>query len=226
MPALPDQLMIPPGASTPQLRQVAKTWAKVHKDLSAPAFGRFITGLIHDPSPMKKTMGGILLGYMPAQRRRLKPAVYDDWLSHTEGWAAVDAICYNNCSAVEILDNFPAWKTLITRLAKSNNLNKCRGAIVLLTKPVKQSSDPRLRDLSFRVIDTLCGEKSILITKAVSWLLRQLAKHHASAVRQYLATHKDKLPAIAIRETFNKLEHGVKSRAPTPDKIIAGREKY
>jgi 3-methyladenine DNA glycosylase AlkD len=146
-----------------------------------------------------------------SQRRQLGPALYKDWLDHTNGWAAVDAICYNNFTASEMLDNFGPWKTLITRLAKSNNLNKCRGAIVLLTKPVKQSADPRLRDLSFRVIDTLSGEKSILITKAVSWLLRHLAKHHASAVRQYLATHKDKLPAIAIRETFNKLEHGIKT---------------
>jgi 3-methyladenine DNA glycosylase AlkD len=216
MPALPAQLMIPPGAATPQLRQIAKAWAKAHKDLPAAQFKQYINILIHDPSPIQKTMGGILLGYMPAQRCRLEPVVYDDWLSHTEGWAAVDAICYNNISAVEILDNFPAWKTLITRLAKSNNLNKCRGAIVLLTKPVKQSADPRLRDLSFRVIDTLRGEKSILITKAVSWLLRHLAKYHASAVRQYLATHKDKLPAIAIRETFNKLEHGIKSPKKRP----------
>jgi 3-methyladenine DNA glycosylase AlkD len=156
-------------------------------------------------------MGGILLGYMPAQRRRLDPAVYEDWLEHTEGWAAVDAICYNNFSATEILDNFAQWKTLISRLAKSDNLNKCRGAIVLLTKPVKQSADPRLRDLSFRVIDTLREEKSILITKAVSWLLRHLVRHHAPAVRQYLETHKDKLPSIALRETTNKLKHGLKS---------------
>jgi 3-methyladenine DNA glycosylase AlkD len=211
MPAQSLHLSLPHGATTPQLRQLANAWAKAHKDLPAPAFGQFITDLIHDPSPLRKTMGGILLGYMPAQRRQLGPARYKDWLDHTNGWAAVDAICYNNFTASEMLDNFGPWKTLITRLAKSNNLNKCRGAIVLLTKPVKQSADPRLRDLSFRVIDTLSGEKSILITKAVSWLLRHLAKHHASAVRQYLATHKDKLPAIAIRETFNKLEHGIKT---------------
>jgi 3-methyladenine DNA glycosylase AlkD len=202
---------LPSGATTPQLRQLAKAWAKAHKDLSAPQFGQFITSLIHDPSLIQKTMGGILLGYMSAQRRQLSPKLYDDWLEHTEGWAAIDAICYNNFTAAEILDNFSAWKTLITRLAKSNNLNKCRGAIVLLTKPVKQSSDPQLRDLSFLVIDTLRAEKSILITKAISWLLRHLTKHHNPAVRQYLDIHKDKLPAIAIRETTAKLKYGVKS---------------
>jgi 3-methyladenine DNA glycosylase AlkD len=202
---------LPAGATTPQLRQLAKAWAKAHKDLPAPQFGGYITALIHDPSPAQKTMAGILLGYMPAQRRQFDPALYDDWLEHTEGWAAVDAICYNNFTAADILDNFAQWKRLIIRLAKSDNLNKCRGAIVLLTKPVKQSADLHLRDLSFRIIDTLRAEKSILITKAVSWLLRHLTKHHAPAVRQYLASHKDKLPAIAIRETTHKLKHGIKS---------------
>jgi 3-methyladenine DNA glycosylase AlkD len=207
----PEEIILPPGATTPQLRQLAKVWAKTHKDLPAPHFGQYITTLIHDPSPIQKTMGGILLGYMPAQRRKLRPTLYNDWLEHTEGWAAVDAICYNNFTAAEMLDNFALWKTLITRLAKSDNLNKCRGAIVLLTKPVKQSADPRLRDLSFHVIDTLSTKKSILISKAVSWLLRHLTKHHGPAVRQYLDTHKDKLPAIAIRETTAKLKFGVKS---------------
>jgi 3-methyladenine DNA glycosylase AlkD len=211
MPTQPLHVSIPSGANTPQLRLIAKTWVKTHKDLTASQFQVLITDLIRSASSLKKSMAGILLGYMPAQRRQLDPALYDDWLDHTQGWAAVDAICYNNFTATEILDNFAQWKTLIIRLAKSDNLNKCRGAIVLLTKPVKQSSDPRLKDLSFQVIDTLRAEKSILITKAISWLLRHLTKHHVPAVRQYLDLHKNKLPSIAIRETTHKLNYGIKS---------------
>lgn len=212
----PLDLSLPPGATTPQLRQLAKAWAKTHNDLPAAAFAQLITNLIHDPSPIRKTMSGILLGYMPVQRRQLNPALYNDWLDHTEGWAAIDAICYNNFTAAEIIDNFATWKTLITRLAKSDNPNKRRAAIVLLTKPVKQSADPRLSGMAFDLIDILREEKDILITKAVSWLLRHLAQHHAPAVRQYLHTHKEKLPAIAIRETTNKLRHGTKSPPRRP----------
>jgi 3-methyladenine DNA glycosylase AlkD len=211
MPARPAPPPIPSSANTPELRAIAKAWAKAHRDLPAADFATFITELIQSPSAVNKTMGGILLGYMPAQRRELSPSLYEDWLEHTEGWAAVDAVCYNNFSAAEILGKFSQWKTVITRLSKSDNLNKCRGAIVLLTKPVKQSADPRLKDLSFQVIDRLCAEKSILITKAVSWLLRHLIKHHAAAVRQYLDLHKEKLPAIAVRETAHKLKYGIKN---------------
>ncbi len=204
--------LLPSGApTTPQLRASAKAWAARNRTLPAKDLKSVITSLVRDRSALKKTMAGILLGYMPVQRRQLNPGLYDDWLDYTEGWAAVDAICYNNFTAAEMLENFEAWKTLITRLAKSDNSNKRRGAIVLLTKPVKQSPDPRLRQLAFDLIGSTHGEKDILITKAVSWLLRNLIRHHSTAVRRYLGLHKDHLPAIAIRETANKLKHGTKS---------------
>ena len=146
-------ITIPAGANTPALRKIAKAWAKTHKDLPASDFEKLTTTLIRNPDALQKTMAGILLGYMTEQRSELSPVLYDDWLAHTKGWAAVDAICYNNFTAAEMLDNFTAWKTLIVRLSKSDNINKRRGAIVLLTKPVKQSADPRLCALAFRIIE-------------------------------------------------------------------------
>jgi hypothetical protein len=52
VPAQPAHTSLPPGTTTPQLRQIGKTWAKAHKDLSAPAFETFVTSLIHDPFPI------------------------------------------------------------------------------------------------------------------------------------------------------------------------------
>jgi len=211
----PDNIF-PPGATTvPQLRRAALTWAKDNKDIPARQLQQIITGLIHDPNALKKCMGGILLGYMPAQRSGLSPFLYEEWLDHTVGWGAVDAICYGNFMAKEILDNFQVWKTLIKRLAKSPNANKRRAALVLLTKPLKESVDKRLSKLAFYVIDKLKDDKIILITKAISWLLRNLTKHHDKEVRVYLDSKKETLPKIAVREVLNKLKHGKKSPTKT-----------
>jgi 3-methyladenine DNA glycosylase AlkD len=206
-----DDLFPSGAATTPQLRAAAKAWATRNRTLPAKDLGSLIGSLVRSQSALKKAMAGILLGYMPVQRRQLQPTAFDRWLDHTEGWAAVDALCYGNISADELIDNLAQWKTLIIRLARSVNPNKRRAAIVLLTKPVKQSADPRLCELAFELIDITRGEKDILITKAVSWLLRNLTRHHAPAVRRYLDLHKDHLPAIALRETTNKLKHGTKS---------------
>jgi len=86
---------------------------------------------------------------------------------------------------------------------------------VLLTRPTRTSSDPRYRELAFEVIERLKSERPILITKAVSWLLRSMAGHHGAAVAAYLDANAASLPAIAVRETRVKLRTGTKSGRST-----------
>ena len=83
--------------------------------------------------------------------------------------------------------------------------------MVLLTGPVRNSEDKRLSELAFGNIDELKHEKNILITKAISWLLRDLIKHHREEVERYIEQNRATLPRIAVRETVNKLKSGRKS---------------
>jgi len=53
-----------------------------------------------------------------------------------------------------------------------------------------------------------------MVAKAMSWALRELAKRDPRAVRDYLASCKDVLPAIVLREVTNKLKTGVKNPKP------------
>ena len=205
--------IFPPRARTvPELRTAAKSWMAQNKDIPVKEFAALVTSFMQEPSTLQKCMGGILLGYWPtAQRSLLDPFLYEKWLDHTTGWAEVDAICYNNFTAEEMLDDFPVWRRLIKGLSVSENIHKRRGAIVLLTKPVRQSDDKRLRNLAFEVIRRLQQEKHILITKAVSWLLRSMIKWHRTEVEAYLHDNQNTLPKIAIRETASKLRSGTKS---------------
>jgi 3-methyladenine DNA glycosylase AlkD len=88
---------------------------------------------------------------------------------------------------------------------------KRRASLVLLTRPLRESDDPRLARLAFAIIGRLKHEKDILVTKAVSWLLRALIKYHRREVEAYLEDNMDTLPKIAVRETRNKLQSGRKS---------------
>jgi 3-methyladenine DNA glycosylase AlkD len=107
--------------------------------------------------------------------------------------------------------DWPGWRALIGRLAGDPNINRRRAALVLLTAPTRTSDDARFRDLSFEVIERLKPERPILITKAVSWLLRSMAGRHGPAVAAYLEANAASLPAIAVRETRTKLVTGTKS---------------
>ena len=54
-------------------------------------------------------------------------------------------------------------------------------------------------------------DRDPIVTKALSWALRELAKRDPSSVRRYVAKRKDVLPALVLREVRNKLRTGVKN---------------
>jgi 3-methyladenine DNA glycosylase AlkD len=80
---------------------------------------------------------------------------------------------------------------------------------------VRDSEDARLADFAFMNIDKLKKEREILVTKAISWLLRDLIKHNRPRVETYLKENEDTLPKIALRETRTKLLTGRKTPART-----------
>ena len=83
--------------------------------------------------------------------------------------------------------------------------------MVLLCSPLRQAKDERLLKMAFDNVSRLCGEKEILITKAISWVLRSAVKHHKAEVKKFVALNKDTLPKIAVRETTTVLKTGKKS---------------
>ena len=64
--------------------------------------------------------------------------------------------------------------------------------------------------MAIQNIENIKHEKDILITKAISWLLREMTKNHKRLTGNYLKQNKDSLPGIAVRETTRKLETGRK----------------
>ncbi|HEX4183577.1 MAG TPA: DNA alkylation repair protein [Caulobacteraceae bacterium] len=199
------------NVSVPARRAMVRRWLAAHKADPAEAGLALIDSLFGGESHEEKTLAALLLRESPRLRRAASPADVDRWLGQVRGWAEVDSICQNAFTPEEMMADWPAWKALIEALAASANINKRRAALVLLTGPVHYSDDPRFRDLALAVIDRLMAERDILITKAVSWLLRAMVTRHREAVERCLAEQAASLPKIAIRETRTKLTTGTKS---------------
>lgn len=197
--------------SVPQTRTIAKTFKKLHPDLSLDELLDISTLLFQNKTHEGKSIASYLLCAYPKLRKQFNPQQIDAWLDHLEGWCQVDCLCQSTFTAEELLGNWPTWKKLIEDLSQSNNINKRRASLVLLTKPVGQSSHTKLSTLAFAMIEQLKGEKSILITKAISWLLRSLVHHHKDTITEYITKQKDTLPAIAVRETIKKITTGKKN---------------
>lgn len=195
----------------PTLRKLTKAWALEHKDISAEALAGLIGSLVRGESSTEKIVGGLLLDYMPAQRKQLMPALYEDWLDHVEGWSEIDSLCQGHFTPSEMLEQWPAWKKTIVKLSKSKDIGKRRASMVLLITPALNSGDERFSELSLELIERTKHEKDILITKAISWLVRCMVKHQRNVLVEYLEANKDTLPKIAVREVMAKLETGKKT---------------
>ena len=195
----------------PERRRIAKAWLKAHAAWTVQQVLALVDELVAGETHDGKTLGLLLLEGLGRGRRPFGPAQVVAWLDHLVGWAEVDSLCQSMFAPEDLLGDWPAWSGFIRRLSKDANINKRRAALVLLCRSARSSPDARLRDLAFEMVEALKGEREIIITKAVSWLLRSLSEQHPSEVAAYLDATGHTLPAIAVRETRAKLATGRKS---------------
>lgn len=198
--------------SSPVLREIAKTWMRGHQELSAKDFSLLLSHLIMAESSTEKFMAGILLDYSSSSQRKFDPKLFDQWLDHLIGWAEVDTLCTGDYTKTEISSQWKKWRPLLVSFSKSKNINKRRASLVLLCSPLRNTQDDRLSEIAFKNIDRLKHEKEILITKAISWVLRSMVKNYRRVLEVYLKENASSLPKIAVRETTAKLKTGIKGK--------------
>ena len=198
--------------NAPTLRVIAKEWMTDHRDMECGEFQELITSLIHGVSSTEKMLAGILLDYTTKDQREFDPQIFDDWLEHLIGWAEVDSVCTGKYTIHAIPNNWNKWKRLLVRFSKSENIQKRRASLVLLCSPMRQTENEEIALAALSIIERLKSEKEILITKAISWLLRSMIKHHKKIVETYVNRNKETLPSIVVRETMTVLKTGKKTK--------------
>ncbi|MCL5746858.1 MAG: DNA alkylation repair protein [Patescibacteria group bacterium] len=193
------------GLSVPQQRKIAQTWTETNKNINLTNLLNLLDSLYKGQSLEERKIAGQILQYMPNLRKDINPILLESWLETLQGWEEIDSLCQSVFSYKDISAKKDEWHKLIRRLYKNQNMSHKRASLVLLTFPVLQSDNKELANLSFETIDKLKFEKNILITKALSWLLRHLIEHHKNEVKTYLNKNLLQISRIAVRETGNKL---------------------
>ena len=195
------------SVSAPDLRSILKKWLKNNSDLKTIDIFDTVSSLMLGKSHEEKMMGAYLLGYRKDVRKITKTHHLDKWLDGLVGWAEIDALCQNIFSAEEVLLNWKSWKPFLIELSKSNNINKRRASLVFLVGPTWKSDNIKFHNLAIKNIEKLQAEKDILITKAISWLLRCMIITRRKETEEYLESNSESLPKIAVRETRNKISN-------------------
>jgi len=196
--------------NAPSLRKIAKLWALDNKKLPQKEFIKVVDGLMKGKSSTEKMLAGMILDCATPDQKSFAPKLFDEWLEHLCGWAEVDCACTGDYT-VKALPNEPnAWLALLTKFSKSKNIHKRRASLVFLCSPMRHHDEKWMEELAIKNIERLKSEKEILITKAISWLLRSMIKNYRKTVEEYVDKNSDTLPAIAVRETRRKLDTGRK----------------
>ena len=198
--------------TNPALRVIAKHWIRAHRDLDADQFVGLTDSLIKGESYTEKLMAGILLGYSSKSQRKFDPAIFDDWLQHLEGWAEVDSVCTGDYINAQLPSDWSRWKKLINKFSKDKNINKQRASLVLFCSPLSHVKDDAIAAVALQTVTRLKHEKDVMITKAISWVLRSMIRHYREMVSVFLNENAETLPRIAVRETLVKLKTGKKTK--------------
>lgn len=196
------------NVSVPKRREIAKVWAKEHKNVRQDELIHLVDLLFCGISHEEKSLASLILGRFPKQLAALEARWLDAWMGRLSGWAEVDSFC----------DEIDVWLradvakrvSLLAKWNKDMQIEKRRASLVVLCSSVRNDDSKGLSDLSFSFIDALKSEKHVMITKAISWLLRALIRYHKADVARYLKENASSLPSIAIREVTRKMETGRK----------------
>lgn len=199
------------GLSAPQMRGFLKAHLQEHQP-DADAWLATLDALYAGESLEERAFAGMLLARFSRFRAGLSLERFNTWLETLEGWAEVDSTCQSTFTAKEFLAKWGEWEPFLRRLAADPNINKRRASLVLFIQPIRQTNDERLLSAALENIDRLKHEKDKLISKAISWLLREALKHHKAAVEAYIEANQAALPAFVQREVRTKLQTGKKQQ--------------
>jgi 3-methyladenine DNA glycosylase AlkD len=166
------------------------------------------------------TSEGRQVGYELIARRAdamalLTPAIVRALGRGNDNWASVDGFA--------TYVSGPAWRmgriadADVDRWARSRNRWWRRTALastVALNVAARGGTGDARRTL--RACTPMVDERDPMLAKALSWALRSLVPHDPAAVRAFVDTYRDRLPALVRREVATKLATGRKATARRP----------
>jgi 3-methyladenine DNA glycosylase AlkD len=205
-----DRLSSLAGATTDELRQVRREFTHRLKDAAPHVVIELANLLIDVPQTAYRFIAYELIHHHPPALSHLNAWQLEQLGRGIATWGAVD--CFAVYLAGPVRRDRRVPNSLIHGWAHSADRWWRRAALVS-TVPLNSKSQGGAGDTyrTLQVCRLLERDRDPMVTKAMSWALRELAERDPRAVRDYLAARKEVLPAIVLREVTNKLKTGVKN---------------
>jgi 3-methyladenine DNA glycosylase AlkD len=191
------------GTRVPKLRSIARGWARDNKEASAIDRRKLVLALWAAPTREEQILALSILATLGATTEWRDFALLRTGL---DSWEPTDRLAH---LVADFIERDPTRREHhVADLAASDHLWTIRLGVVTLSQLNHRGLG---KHLTPNIIDQVRHHRDPMVTKAVSWALREYAVKWPGPARSYLKARGEELPAIAIRETRHKLATGTKS---------------
>lgn len=201
------------GASLEGMEGAARAWHREHPAADVGEVLALADTLWARAIREEMVLATMLVGRRPAVREAFGVRRLDRWGALLDNWETTDNLGGRVLGPWAAAD--PAGRLgPLERLARRRNPWLRRlglvGCVYLGRRPDAASWWPRVTG----IVLVLAADREAAIPRAISWVLRAHAGRCPGEVAAFLEEHGSALPAIAVRETRNKLATGLKAGRP------------
>jgi len=197
------------GVTVPNLRKIAKTWYLAHKDITQADFEALIEAQWQGESREEHSLAVLLLEHYADRVPHLSRAHFDRWRQCLDSWESTDGLAW--ALALWLAGDPDTRLAYLWDLVADDNVWSRRLALVPLARINRGQLSFTAPDLTFALIDHVKTDHHPMMTKAVSWVLRETTRTHPDRVATYLNDNQTVLAGHIVREVNNKLRTGLKS---------------
>lgn len=201
------------GAGLTEMKRLATTWVREHPGAGPVHVLELADALWTAAVREEMVTATMLLERRVDARDRFGIRRYDLWAALLDNWETTDNlggrvlgpwVAADPGARLAVLERFTRRRNpWLRRLALV-------GCVYVGRREDAAAWFPRVGALTLR----LAGDREASIPKAISWVLREHTRNTAPEVAAFLDEHAADLPAIAVRETRNKLRTGFKAGRP------------
>ena len=197
------------GVRVPQLRRIARDWYRAHRELQPCDLEKLVEILWSGESREEQTLTVLLLEHYEHCIPDLTRAHFDRWRRGLESWEATDGLGW--VLALWLSGDPDTRLGYLSDLIGDVDVWSRRMALVATVRINRGQLGPTIPCLTLQLIDRAVSERHPMITKAVSWALRELVRRHRDQVTRYVESNRQVLARHIVREVSNKLRTGLKS---------------
>ncbi|HUS69489.1 MAG TPA: DNA alkylation repair protein [Anaerolineae bacterium] len=192
-----------------QIRQIVRAWRREHRDVAMDHLLALVEAFWAGESREERLIALELPQHYPLVIPQLTWEHFDRWRRNLDNWELTDVL------GVGVLGPWVAAsmerrEQHLWDLVQDEDIWSRRLGLVSIVGLNRARANVDLLPLALGLVDQVKDAPDHTITRAISWVLRELGQERPGEVAAYLEENVDLLPKQVLREVTNKLTTGRK----------------